>query len=92
MDGDRTPENLSLGTAALVVSPVAVIVGVLMAMIAGHDFLRSTGELPIALGLSAPAIFLALRRAVPALLPSRPTRQAGAPLLAGHARRLDHAP
>ena len=92
MNGDRSSEDVGLGTAVLIVSPVAVIVGVLMAMAVGHDFLHSTGEVPIALGLSAPAVFLGLRRAVPLVRSWHAASHAGSPALAGDARELDRAP
>ena len=92
MDGDKSSEDLGLGMAAVIVSPVAVIVGVLMAIAVGHDFLHSTGELPIALGLSAPAILLGLRWALPLVRPQHDDPHAASPLPAGQASKLDHAP
>ena len=54
------------GTAVILLSPLWFIGTVLMAIAVGHDIFHFTGELPIALGLCAPAVYLVVRWAAPA--------------------------
>jgi len=54
------------GTAVILLSPLWFIATVLMAIAVGHDIFHFTGELPIALGLCAPAVYLVVRWAAPA--------------------------
>jgi hypothetical protein len=55
------------GTAVILLSPFWFIGTVLIAIAVGHDVFHFAGELPIALGLIAPAVYLVVRWAVPAL-------------------------
>jgi len=53
------------GTAVILLSPFWFIGTVLIAIAVGHDIFHFTGELPIALGLTAPAAYLVVRWAAP---------------------------
>jgi hypothetical protein len=55
------------GTAVILLSPLWFIATVLIAIAVGHDIFHFTGELPIALGLCAPAVYLVVRWAAPAV-------------------------
>jgi hypothetical protein len=55
------------GTAVILLSPLWFIGTVLIAIAVGHDIFHFTGELPIALGLCAPAVYLVVRWAAPAV-------------------------
>jgi hypothetical protein len=55
------------GTAVILLSPLWFICTVLMAIAVGHDLFHFAGELPIALALTAPAAYLVVRWAAPAL-------------------------
>jgi hypothetical protein len=55
------------GTAVILLSPFWFIGTVLMAIAVGHDIFHFSGELPIALGLCAPAVYLVVRWAAPAV-------------------------
>jgi hypothetical protein len=55
------------GTAVILLSPLAFIGTVLMAIAVGHDLYHFSGELPIVLGLCAPAVYLIVRWAAPAV-------------------------
>jgi hypothetical protein len=55
------------GTAVILLSPLWFIGTVLMAIAVGHDIFHFTGELPIAAGLCAPAVYLVVRWAAPAV-------------------------
>ena len=55
------------GTAVILLSPFWFIGTVLIAIAVGHDVFHFTGELPIALGLTAPAVYLIVRWAAPAI-------------------------
>ena len=55
------------GTAVVVLSPFWFIGTVLMAIAVCHDIFHFSGEMPIALGLTAPAAYLVVRWAAPAV-------------------------
>ena len=55
------------GTAVVLLSPLWFIGTVLIAIAVGHDVFHFSGELPIALGLTAPAAYLVVRWAAPAV-------------------------
>jgi hypothetical protein len=54
------------GTAVILLSPLWFIGTVLIAIAVGHDVFRFSGEVPIALSLTAPAAYLVVRWAAPA--------------------------
>jgi hypothetical protein len=55
------------GMMVILLSPLWFIGTVLMAIAVGHDLYHFSGELPIVLGLCAPAVYLIVRWAVPAI-------------------------
>ena len=55
------------GTAVILLSPLAFLGTVLMAIAVGHDLYHFSAELPIVLGLCAPAVYLVVRWAAPAV-------------------------
>jgi len=65
MDLEQTSQRSALGTVAVLLSPLALLGGLLMAIAVGHDFVYFAGETPIALGLCAPAAYLLLRWFLP---------------------------
>jgi hypothetical protein len=65
MNLEQTSPRSALGTAAVLLSPLALLGGLLLAIAVGHDFLYFAGETPVALGLCAPAAYLLLRWFVP---------------------------
>ena len=68
------------GTAAVLISPVLMIIALVFAVAVGHDLFHFAGEAPIALGLCAPAAYLVVRLLVPRLAAwlGEPEMQAGA--------------
>ena len=63
----RTYVSRGFGTAVILLSPLAFIGTVLMAIAVGHDLYHFSGELPIVLGLCAPAAYLVVRWGAPAV-------------------------
>jgi hypothetical protein len=63
----NTQVSQGFGTAVILLSPLAFIGTVLMAIAVGHDLFHFAGETPIALALCAPAAYLTLRWAAPAV-------------------------
>lgn len=57
----------AFGLAVVLLSPLAFVGTVLMAIAVVHDLLYFAGEVPTALGLSAPAAYVVVRWAVPGL-------------------------
>ena len=57
----------SFGTTIVLLSPLWINGIMLVAIAAGHDLFYFTGEVPIALGLCAPAAYLLLRWLVPTI-------------------------
>ena len=57
----------AFGTAVVLLSPLAFVGTVLMAIAVVHDLLYFAGEVPTALGLSAPAAYVVIRWAAPAI-------------------------
>jgi len=55
------------GMAVVLLTPLWFIGTVLMAIAVAHDIFHFSGELPIALGLTAPAAYLIVRWAAPAV-------------------------
>ena len=62
----NTYVSRGFGTAVILLSPLWFIGTVLMAIAVGHDLFHFSGELPIALALCAPAVYLVVRWAAPA--------------------------
>ena len=61
----RACVSRGFGMMVCVLSPLASIGTLLLAIAVAHDFFYFSGDTPIALGLSAPAGYLLLRWAVP---------------------------
>jgi hypothetical protein len=57
----------AFGMAVILLGPLAFVGTVLMAIAVVHDLIYFAGELPTALGLSAPAAYLVVRWVVPAV-------------------------
>jgi hypothetical protein len=55
------------GAAVILLSPIALIGTVLIAIAVGHDLIYFAGETPIALALCAPAAYLVMRCAAPSV-------------------------
>lgn len=79
----RAYVSRGFGMAVILLSPLWFISTVMMAIAVGHDVIHFAGELPIALGLTAPAVYLVVRWAAPAVkarlvasLPAAPMTEA----------------
>jgi hypothetical protein len=63
----RANVSQAFGIAVILLTPLAFAGAVLMAIAVVHDLITFAGELPTALGLCAPAAYVIVRWAVPAI-------------------------
>ena len=63
----RARASRDFGIAVILLAPFWFIGTMLMAITVCHDFYQFSGELPIALGVIAPAAYLVVRWAAPAV-------------------------